>query len=103
MDITNYFDEILDLFLKNNISELIENKFIYSLIKYDGHFLLHGSRLYDNDESYYTFDSITEIFDEILRLSDIDTVEYFTYIVEKIETCKEIIELQTSIDNISFQ
>lgn len=102
MDITLYFDKIIDVFFKNSISELIEDEFIYHLLSQKDHIILNGSRLYDDDDdNNYSFDDILDVFDEIIRLSDKDTVDYFIYIAEKVEKCKDIINLNRFMNNIS--
>jgi hypothetical protein len=106
MDITLHFDEILNIIIQNDVNKILENELIYKILTYDGYIMLHGSRLFNDEismrDNYYTYETLLDLFEEMIALCEKDTVELFLNVCDKIETCNDLISLNNTMNSISF-
>lgn len=106
MDITFHFDEILNIIIQNDVNKIIENELIYKILTYDGYIMLHSSRLFNDEtttcDNYYTYETLLDLFEEMIALCEKDTVELFLNVCDKIEKCNDLVSLNNTMNSISF-
>ena len=68
--------------------------------------MLHGSRLFNDEismrDNYYTYETLLDLFEEMIALCEKDTVELFLNVCDKIETCNDLVSLNNTMNSISL-